>query len=342
MVLPIAILAATSSSDIDMVFNARFYKQGKAKSTYQVFLANHTGAKRKQISVGNFRCDAPLWVDRNHVAYVQILSVATNKDPDDIDTCKARVMLYDLESGRTRTLGNLPDNTEPFDIRSRGNEFTASLRLAKGSHRDLIYKVSVQGLKSRDGDFPEDPEIGTPTAKVEEGQKPPRKTTITSGAGAWDLAWTPIHKEESGDSAKEMAKAYTIQLKSTWKGKTSNITLRGEDVEKAFIGGDGTGIIMTSVGFNREYHESYLYRFDKGFGSRKLVCHDVGYLVVNEDQPLWHGYQTTQGAFFMEGLKDGRGVYANWLYTGNWKTGEQWTVLTGLVNTGSVRFRPLK
>lgn len=133
-----------------------------------------------------------------------------------------------------------------------------------------------------------------------------------------------------------------VILRSTWKGKSHTFRLHGYYVENAFIASDGTGIMLTSHHYEKYRQDNYLYKFTNNFSECKLISRKVGSISVNPNRVLWEGCQVGRKEGAMEKLDDGRQVYVNWLYTGNWKTGQQWTVAKGLVDVDAVQFRPLK
>lgn len=109
MMLHLALLA--SSASIDMAYNIRRYKQGDAKSYHQIYIANHNGSGIKRVSKGNqIHAVSPIWIDRNHLAWVEQFDPAPIKNDPNIyfRDCKARIMVYDLASKATKKLADLP------------------------------------------------------------------------------------------------------------------------------------------------------------------------------------------------------------------------------------------
>lgn len=67
---------------------------------------------------------------------------------------------------------------------------------------------------------------------------------------------------------------------------------------------------------------------------------NIGFVKIGPGSPFWLAGQPKQREGSMEKLKDGRQLYVNWLYAGNWRTGERWTIADGLVDVSDYELRP--
>jgi hypothetical protein len=342
MILHLAVLV--SSSTIDMAYGVRHYKQGAAKSYFQMYVANHTGANKFRISTSNCEAHAPIWLDHNHLAWVEQYDPAPIKGDDSINyrDCKARVMIYDLTNRSKKKLADLPTQSWKLSSRSEGTIFDSMRSDETNEIHRTYFRVSLKGVQIVKDGTPSPPEFGTAIAKDTDEKHAPRKATLHFGNKELKLNWnTPFRKPMEFDDEDAM-KNSTVQLETTWKGKKSKITLRGNHVEKAFIAKDGTGIILTEHEGDRSLRPSFLYQFSKDFSKCKLLSNDVGPMILKPDCRYLHGYQVLHYLSSGGILDDGRTVDVSTLYTGDWTTGKQWTIESGLVQVASCRFRPGK
>ena len=346
MVLSVALLAAVSSQGIDMAYDIRRYKQGAAKSYYRIYVANHTGSHITRISKGeNIHAIAPMWLDRNHLAWVeQYDPVPIVGDPNiQYRECKARVMVYDFKNGRIKKLADLPDENWRQYPGAVGRHLAIYRDISESEVKSYKYEVSLKGLKTDTTEVPDRPwDLGTPVGKDTEFHDAPRKATVHFGKQVLKLNWSTPHAKPIGFDDEDALKNSRVELTTEWKGKKSKHSLRGNAVSQSFITKDGTGYLLTEHHYDRSWRPSFLYRFSRDFSHCKLVTKDIGPMILSPDRKLWHGYQPGQDFIAGELLKDGRVVDVTWLYTGDWSTGKQWTIETGLVQAGSCRFRPTK
>ena len=299
----ITLLAAAAAPQTDLAFVARYYKQGKAKSTYRLYLARHDGKGLRLAPGVPAGVMTVSWLDHNTLAYLH-----EEKDG------KCGIFTYNLASDATKRIAY----TKAFSYFLRdknGKDFLDSdgkaIRVTLDKVTEFLYPQEVdfaQPIKESDYDGPM---VGTTT--LGNGQK---------------LSLTYQREmEEDGD----------FEFSVTGGTQERKFKIKGIRIESVYPETD-SALVVTSVPFHKVLRTSRLYRLNMSKGVAKLLVDEVGDLDFHPSSPWYSGAQT-EGMPLMK-LKDGRMVYTNWLYTGNWKTGERWTVATGLVDVSRAVFRP--
>jgi hypothetical protein len=134
--------------------------------------------------------------------------------------------------------------------------------------------------------------------------------------------------------------AETISIKSTCGGASRTYALLGDIVVNGFLDKDASLILLTGTAWTKFTWATYLYRIDLPTGHARMLVDRVGAATIVPGSDYWLGHQETAPRAFLKKLDDGRQVYCNWLYAGNWRTGQRWKVAEGLVNVGSANLRP--
>lgn len=302
----ISLLLAAAAPEPDLAFVARYYKQGKAKSTYRVFLARHDGTGIR-IAPGAPEGTMSLsWVDHDTLALVR-----------DVDDKSSEVIAYDVRTKKSWVVAKVSAFSY-FSKDPAGADFLAVDGKAFRVSRDKITEVTYPS---------DDVPFGKPVNATDDAS--PWSGTVKLGNGrVANLTYKPGFDNDDGEFDVAVAAGET---KHTYH-------LKGLQVESA-MPSSGRGLfVVTSVPFRKVNRVNRLYRLDTESGKAELLVDGVGNLSFTATSPWWTAEQAEGSP--MTKLKDGRQVYTNWLYTGNWKTGEKWTVATGLVNVSRAVFRP--
>jgi len=344
MFLPIVLIASARSSSLDLAYAARYYYQGKRKSYLQIYLVNHTGSGRRQITHNEFNSYAPMWVDRNHLAWVEAYEKLPLKGEVMYATYRLRVMVLNLSTGKRKGVGNLTSEVPEFGIWPKENTFELNrggpnytlIPTTFSVYLDGISKVPNKESRMMDESFGDDDDSGMGDALGGSG-----KVMLKSKWGPWTLHWTGQTPEMINDDDATVAKCH-VDLESKWKGKTRKFRLQGNHVNNAIVDRWGSPVILTTYAYEKYRHDNYLYRLSKDGKSITKVSGKVGMIDLQADRHLWIGHQVGAKEGAMGNLDDGRGVYTFWLYCGDWNTGKQWTIADGLVFVHGTAFRPLK
>lgn len=320
MFLPLLAVAKLSQSEIDVAYSARYYFEGKKKSYPHLYVCRHDGTHRQQLTFGTMSTMSEAWLDHNHLAYVEVQEKLGTYRPT--DRWKARIVVIDLRSNRKRTLFSamvIPDWTTI-------NQDSMTIRLNQKE-----YKITLNGVtpfaKNPDSDGGFRRLLSEPPAPHVEDQLP-----ATLSSPAYTLDWTQAEVDELKDVVNG--------LQITSKGQTKHFTVKLGTVQWEKAVGPNELYVDTAPWFQKTNCINYLYRLDVSKGTSTLLVTDAGRLEVDIKQNLWLGCQTDSQKLLK--LKDGRQVYVQFLYAGNWKEGKRWTIADRLVCVYDYHFRPTK
>lgn len=333
-------MAAAKSTTLDLAYTARYYYQGNRKSFYQIYVVNHTGVGRRQITDNKFDSYAPMWIDQSHLAWVEVYKPLPTSQSGEEPKAKMRVMLIDLRNGKRRKLAEIPPHEFFYEPYSNKNEFEVHDHGPDSTIIDTTYRVSLSGIAkvaNRESGFLDGEDFGQETGG--DTMYPSRRIAIPSKAGQWHLAWSIEHPNIISDEDASVNKNWVV-MKSGWKGKTTSFRMHGNKVSQAFIDASGHPVIHTMYAFDKYRHDEYVYRLSKDFRRAVEVTKKVGIVTLFKDRNLWIGRQTGLREGAMASLDDGRGVYVGWLYVGDWQSGKQWTIADGLVDVGCYQLKP--
>ena len=343
MIALLGVLVTAASPNLDLAYSARYYFQGRKHSYHQIYLVNHTGKGKRQITHNEFESYAPMWVDRNHLAWVEVYQRLPNKGEVMYGSYRLRVVLLDLKAWKRKTVANLTSEVPGFGIWATANTFELNRAGPNYTLVPTTYKVSLNGIamvpskdsRIMDSQFGDDDDIGMGDSLGGTG-----KVMLKSKWGPWTLHWSGNQLTEINDLDETVNKVH-IDLESKWKGTSRTFRLKGNHVDKAIIDRWGNPVIVTTFALEKYRHDNFLYRMSKDQKSMTRVSGKVGMIKLQEDRHMWTGHQVGVKEGSMGELDDGRGVYTFWLYVGDWKTGDQWTIADGLVEVTGSQFRPL-
>jgi hypothetical protein len=331
MFMPV-VLAVASASTRDLVFDARYYFQGKRKSYHQIYLCRHDGTNRIQITNNEFDSSAPMWIDQGHIAYIEHYKRVPSNKPGEDPTVLNRVMLYDVYRGRKKKLGEIDSHDDLRGVWPDGNTINAWKSGPNNTVTSIRYKISLTGITKlpAKGDDPYIKDLQDDARGL---------TSWEHQEGKWALYWTKTDPNTGGETDADVAKC-SINLKSEFKDKSKNFKLQGNRLMKVMVAKDGTGIIVTSFAYSKYRADHFVYKFTHEYQRCELVADKIGEVEIHAKNPLWLAGQLGRKELGMAKLNDGRSVYVNWLFAGNWRRGVQWTVATGLVDVGSSQLWP--
>lgn len=340
MLLSSALFATSVSSSLDLAYAARYYFQGNRKSYYQIYLCNHKGTGRRTITNNKFNSYAPIWLDRSHLAWVEIYQPLPTSKLGEEPKAKMRVVVLDLRTNQRRKLAEVPPHEFFYPPYSRGNRFEITDHGPDLASRDTTYQVTLKGIQrvpNAEVEFVDGTEFGVRTN--DDTLFPSRRIAIQARAGQWHLSWTIQEPRVSSDDDETVNKNW-VTLKSDWKGKKTQFRFHGNKVKEAFVDASGNPIVHTVYAYEKYRHDDYVYRLSKDFSKSVEVTKRVGLVSFVKDRNLWVGQQPNLREGAMERLNDGRSVYVSWLYVGDWTSGRQWTIADGLVYVEGCVFRP--
>lgn len=301
------LLLAIHKDELDLAFTARYYKQGKAKSTYRLYLARHDGSARVALPGTPDGVMSFMWIDHNTLALVR-----------DVEDKETEVYRYDLRTQKAKMIAKVA----AFSYFERDKSGVETLDVDGKS-----FRVSDDKLVEVKNQSDEEPSFGKPVDDKADSS-PWVGTVKLADKRTASLTFKPGYDNDDGE----------MDLAIALDGKSQSYRLKGLSVEWAYPAGENSIWVVTSVPFPKFNRASRLYRLDGLTGKKELLVDGVGHLQFDPKTPWWTATQA-EGSPLTK-LKDGRQVYTNWLYTGNWKTGQRWAVATGLVNVSRAAFRP--
>jgi len=299
----IPLLAAAAAPQTDLAFVARYYKQGKAKSTYRLYLARHDGKGLRLAPGVPADVITVSWLDHNTIAYVH--EEKGKKDG---------IFTYNVVTGASKRIAD----TASFSCFLRDRNGKDFLDADGKAFRVTLDKVT-------EFPYPQEADFAQPIK--ENDYDGPIAGNTTLGNGQTLTLTYQREMEDDGD----------FELSVTGGTQERKFKLKGIRIESVYPETE-SALVVTSVPFHKVLRTSRLYRLDLSKGIANLIIDEVGNLDFHPSSPWWCSAQTEEMP--MMKLNDGRMVYTNWLYTGNWQTGERWTVATGLVNVSRAVFRP--
>lgn len=329
LVAAVVLSAGQASADVDLVYGARYYFQGKKKSYQQIYMVRHDGKHRFQVTDSRFDTWAPVWVDRSHIAYAEQYAHVPSKVPGVEGQSRYRIILYDLRSGKKKLLKDVGLHSDFQGCWSRGSNIVFQDYVGTYNTKDVTYAVGLRAAKVVPNDDNGEAINGPP--RFEESG---RSRVFTRSGSSTHFTW------DAKDAANEGEVTLCLQAQRNKSSKTYN--LRGTWVENAFQCKDGTYIFVLRSAWDKYRCDHFVYRISSDLKSSRLLTKDIGVIDLKPSTPLWQACQPDLREGAMEDLNDGRSVYVSWLFTGNWQTGEQWTIAKGLVYVGDSAFRPRK
>lgn len=306
----------------DVAFAARYYFQGKKKSYYQIYVVNHDGSGRRQLTFGARDTDNVAWVDKDHVTY----SITSGfKQVKDRYTQNIAIRIIDIHTGREREVASYKD-VESYQVGTVVN--------IKGNGGEKAYRITSTGMKPTAPEREEDyqPFGYVPTKDEDQADFLQRRYSLLVANGSQEFEWKV-------DAAKwEFEKDDVFSVSMRRNDQTSEFKFKGHSFQTILRGPDNATYFVSQPAFSKFMAPRFVYRWPDSESSPKLIVSNIGNIKFDPNQELWLGDDIEQRRLLP--LKDGRVVYVNSLYCGNWKTGKRWTIATGLVSVYEASVRP--
>ena len=322
----LALSRMVGPGDAEIVYSARYYKQGSAKSYYQIYVSGIDGKGKRKLTQDGRDCFAPLWVGKDYVAFADMSPDFRRYDYEPPLKEYVRVHIVNLRTGRVRQIASFEaDGSEPSANQSHGLICVSGVnykigldKIERVEYGDLsphndphdieledVYDEDVGGIQWQVGS----PEIGA-------------NFVVKFGWAYGDIAFQKYPVEVSSDD------------------RTLSFDLRGGHVTHAAILDKDSLYLTVENGFRKFYWDQLVYLIDMEAGTATLVHSGFSQLDFDPRRDIYAGGNSETR--LTAKLDDGRQMWANWLYAGNWKTGEWWTVADGLVNVDGWSIRPEK
>lgn len=321
MLAAAVVLSAARPAGIDLAYEARYYFQGSKPSYHQIYLVRHDGANKVQVTHNTYDSYAPMWLDRNTLAYVEAYQQVKKSDFEHY-WFRCRIKKYDLRTARTTKLRDLGVQDLYFGSPSvRGNTLTFDSH-GEGFATSKSFRLTADG-KAKPTQSP-----GLQLWFGNDGKSGRMHITLSSKSAQATFRWY----NDDNDNG--------VNLEAESNGLKKVIKLDGGEVVNGFTDVDGSYLFVIRPWWIKYDSEHVVYRIAPDLSKSTVILRDVGFLTIGPASPLWSAPQKDTGKYFLTKLKDGRGVESNWLYTGNYRTGQRWTIATGNVNVGVTAFRP--
>ena len=151
------------------------------------------------------------------------------------------------------------------------------------------------------------------------------------------------HKTGSGAVRIEWQENFSEDPQSKFKLKISgpksriiNQMLLGSDVDNLLV--NGNQIFLLARKFDSMHDRTvFIHQIDLESGKSKLIIPGVGDNTFSPDKALWLANERND--YNLELLDDGRAVHVDHLYSGNWKTGQRWTITGKLTDVVSAALK---
>lgn len=131
----------------DLAYSARYYYQGKRKSYIQIYLCNHAGTDRIQLTKNAFDSYAPMWIDRNHLAWVEACKLIPSKFPGVDDRFESRVVMVDIPTGKQKVIGQIPSHEFVWGCSAVKDRISFYDSGPNSTEVATTYRVSLTGVE---------------------------------------------------------------------------------------------------------------------------------------------------------------------------------------------------
>jgi hypothetical protein len=303
---------ARGPGDAEIVYSARFYKQGAAKSYYQIYLSGIDGKGKRCFDRDGRDCFVPIWVDRDHVAYFEVSPSFRARGYLDLPVL-GEFRVLDVRNGRSKVVGKAKIGRWPDSDANQG------LMGVGGA----VYRFDLNSVHRVDEEIVNiDVGLQSQTENDEEVEK--LVTRVERNGYSFEFRWLLSYTEE-------VFSKFPIEVKvgNSWQ----TYELCGGELVDVIPISDSRFYAITRTGFHKFYWADTLYDIDIKSQLARKVLGGVSALRFSPEHSYYGGNATNPR--ILEKLDDGRAVWTNWLYTGNWETGERWAITDKLVSVDS-------
>lgn len=303
----------------DVAFVARYYKQGRAKSYYRVYVCRHDGSGRKAVSPVGRDAHGVLWTDSTHIAYTMDAD-GVSSDPSLATTRKIKVVRYDLTAGSSKEVGQFEgDSMENYD--------NARRRIVRSGGSAL--SVTDAGLKEEKISEKEFDESFGERVLGEKVKETDETVQMQAKVGGHRLEWTAFpYLDEVG----------TVGVKVTRGKDEKTVTLKGDTLEDAWETKRAGLIVVARPVFTKFFAGRFVYQVDVERGEAKVLLEGVSELDFDPARPIWVGAGPNRKT--LSKLATGKQVYTSELFAGDWTRGKRWPLATGLVAVSNFGLAP--
>ncbi|MCE9558771.1 MAG: hypothetical protein K8R88_07445 [Armatimonadetes bacterium] len=306
------LLGSQLANTVTIVYSARYYKQGTAKSSHQLYLCRHDGSQKKQLTFGSKSCLSPLWLDRKHIAYIEVNEFVPEQSYTET-TEPTRFMVLDITTGKSKVLAS-PSLNYPDPV--------ADQRAKTITVGGFVWKISptavTKGAKQSD-------EIDPLGKEVDDNEQVTFKLPAKGATPGYEFTYKQDLDEL--DIGKIDLKVKGPMGERTYK-------LKGSEVEAATVF-DSKLYVTTKPRFTKFTCEHFVYTLGE---TANLVLSDVGWLTFDPSKPIW--FATRPDTRALGKLKNGKQVYISGIISGNWQTKKRWTIVDGLALVDSYQVQP--
>jgi hypothetical protein len=318
----LAVIACASAPPIDVAFTARYYFQGAMKSFFQIYVCRHDGSGRRQVTFENDHVERVFWLDQNQISFtlpgpVRHTPTAWSRD--------LAIYSVNIETGRKRLLKLFKDVAYRRDDQ----------HLEIFGPTPKVFKITSNGV-IRINKLPPDPPEYFGAIPGKEDPDPvtnlvQRHFRLRHSKGEQNFDWK-IKPYDMGYSGTKIA------VQAQRQGEKFQLFLKGDTVEEIRRGSDRATYFITGVQYKRIESPSFVYRWSDSEVEPKLIVSNIGMVQFDTRRDFWFGHEIRTRQ--LKPLKDGRMVDVGALYSGNWKTGQRWTIANGLVLAYGATLRP--
>ena len=147
MILPAVLLYVARQPELDLAYSARYYVQGKRKSYHQIYLVNHTGKGRRQVTNNSFNSSGPTWIDKDHLAWVEIYEKLPTKASGEAPLFRMRAIALDLKTNKRRKIAEIPPHEAFWGPHVGGSKVVVNVDGPNSTLIETTYKISLNGIK---------------------------------------------------------------------------------------------------------------------------------------------------------------------------------------------------
>ncbi|MBS1725538.1 MAG: hypothetical protein JST51_02370 [Armatimonadetes bacterium] len=314
----------------DIAFSARFYRLGKERSFYHLYLCRFDGTHRRQLTFGSKSQITPIWLDKTHLAYSEVNTTpAVDSELQRRGKHLASIKVLDLESEQSKTLLNdIPVDDPWMSVNEDGRSIVINDTSYSISKTKVVRKQPYRSVDNYQSFGQWNQETNRHHTTV----------SATKTSPVWNLEWTYDDGTGWEDGQADSGIAKTKLKVSKENGKFSEFSLHGDAIREVCPIDNSRLYIILGLGLSRIDNSHFVYQLDCETNRSKLLADNVGDIDFRASKGIWIGYQAE--ARPIREVPGAGQVWANSLYSGDIATGKRWTIVDGLVHLASYATRP--
>ena len=304
----------------DIAYSARFYAQGRKQSYSHIYLSHGDGTGRRQLTSGNSSHYGVAWLDADHLAWAEFPGVVPiGSDGTKIYTVS--LVVFDVKANSKKTIYTIKSNGPEAEVDPAKAEYYFYDGVEGKSHY-RSFRITKKGVIEGTAES-DTPRFGTSDMEV----STKIHGNVSTAAGSFDFDYEIKYDEST-----------TLDLTITKVDLAKRFKLPSAFIKSVRPMTGSKFLVISAPNFNKSDIGEYLSVVDFETGSVKTVVPKIANLTLHSDDAFWAGNQAEYTP--LAPLKDGRQVWTNYLYTGDWKSGKRWTIASGLVYVSSFHLRP--